>query len=55
MFFAQQECSKFVPIEFWTLSLKEALQEAIDNFKKYEEKIDKEHYLYDILRALVTF
>jgi hypothetical protein len=55
MFFAKPDSEKYVPTDFWAVTFKNGLREAIENFKKFEGKINKELYLYDILRALVLF
>jgi hypothetical protein len=47
--------SPYVPDEFWNNSLEKALIEAMDNFKKYEGKINKNVYLDDFVRTLVSF
>lgn len=55
MFMVNPYASPFVPDEFWTTSLEESLIEAISNFKKYEANLNKEVYLDDFLRTLVSF
>ncbi len=55
MFLCNPIASPYVPDELWTQSLEEALDGAINNFQKYEGKINKEIYLNDFLRTLVSF
>jgi hypothetical protein len=55
MFLTSPYASPYIPDEFWEDSLEKALTEAIENFKKYEGKINKEVYLDDFLRTLVSF
>ena len=47
--------SPYVPDEFWTEAVEKALISAMENFKKYEGKINKEIYLEDFIRTLVSF
>jgi hypothetical protein len=49
------QASSYVPDEFWTDALEQCLTAAISNFKKFEGKINKEVYLDDFLRTLVSF
>lgn len=55
MFMSNPLASPYVPDEFWTDTLEQCLQSAIQNFKKFEGKINKEVYLDDFIRALVSF
>lgn len=55
MFLCSPDASSYVPDDFWTESLEKALTQAISNFKKFESKINKEVYLEDFVRALVSF
>ena len=55
MFLCSPNASPYVPDDFWTDSLEKALAQAISNFKKFEGKINKEVYLEDFVRALVSF
>lgn len=55
MFMCNPQASPYVPDAFWTETLDTALTSAITNFKKYEGKINKEVYLDDFIRALVSF
>jgi hypothetical protein len=55
MFLTTPHASPYVPDEFWNNSLEKALIEAMDNFKKYEGKINKSVYLDDFVRTLVSF
>ncbi len=55
MFLCSPYASSYVPDDFWTESLEKALTQAISNFRKFEGKINKEVYLEDFVRALVSF
>jgi hypothetical protein len=55
MFLSSPEASPYVPDEFWNDVLEKMLNDAISNFKKYEGKINKQVYLEDFIRALVSF
>jgi hypothetical protein len=55
MFMCNPNASSYIPDDFWTETLELALNQAIINFKKYEGKINKEVYLDDFIRALVSF
>jgi hypothetical protein len=55
MFMCNPNASPYVPDDFWTETLEFALNQGIINFKKYEGKINKEVYLDDFIRALVSF
>ena len=55
MFMCSPQASPYVGDEFWEVTLEEAFTKAIANFKKYEGKINKEVYLDDFLRGLVSF
>lgn len=55
MFLCSPYASPYVPDDFWTEALEKALTQAISNFKKFEGKINKEVYLEDFVRALVSF
>ncbi len=55
MFLCSPYASPYVPDDFWTESLEKALTQAISNFRKFEGKINKEVYLEDFVRALVSF
>lgn len=55
MFLCSAYASPYVPDDFWTEALEKALTQAISNFKKFEGKINKEVYLEDFVRALVSF
>jgi hypothetical protein len=55
MFMCSPNASAYVPDDFWTETLEKAMLQAISNFKKFEGKINKEVYLDDFVRALVSF
>jgi hypothetical protein len=55
MFMCNPYASPYVPDNFWTETMEVALNQAIINFKQYEGKINKEVYLDDFIRALVSF
>jgi hypothetical protein len=55
MFMCSPYASPYVPDNFWKDTLEVALNQAIINFKKYEGKINKEVYLDDFIRGLVSF
>jgi hypothetical protein len=55
MFMCSPNASPYVPDEFWTESMEKAMVSAISNLKKYEGKINKEVYLDDFIRTLVSF
>jgi hypothetical protein len=55
MFMCSTIVSPYIPDEFWTGALEKALSDAIENFKKYEARINKEVYLDDFIRTLVSF
>ncbi|TNV82727.1 hypothetical protein FGO68_gene13221 [Halteria grandinella] len=55
MFMCSPQASPYVPDEFWTETLEKCLTSAIGNFKKYEGQINKEVYLDDFVRVLVSF
>lgn len=55
MFLCSPQASSYVPDEFWTETLSEGLIEAMDNYNKFGEKINKDVYLDDFLRCLVSF
>lgn len=55
MFLCSQLASPYVPDEFWTESLGPALLDAVKNYNKYEGKINKQVYLDDFVRTLVSF
>ena len=45
----------YVPDSFWIDTLEKSLMEAIENYKKYEDKINKSIYMYDLSKTLVSF
>jgi hypothetical protein len=55
MFMCNPYASPYVPDDFWKETLEVAMNQAIINFKKYEGKINKEVYLDDFIRSLVSF
>jgi hypothetical protein len=55
MFMCNPHASPYVPDDFWKETLESAMNQAIINFKKYEGKINKEVYLDDLIRSLVSF
>ena len=52
---SSDQASPYVPDEFWTSALADGLSEAIENFNKFENKINKQVYLDDFLRTLMSF
>ena len=44
-----------MPNEFWTEGLEKKMRQAVSNYKKFENKINKQVYLDDMLKTLVTF
>lgn len=44
-----------MPDELWTETLEPSMLEAVENFKKYEDKINKQVYLSDMSRTLMSF
>lgn len=55
MFMSQPDVSPYVPDELWTQTLQSALIDGVENYKKYGEKINKEVYIDDMLRTMVSF
>ena len=49
------QCSPFIPDDLWNKNLEPSLLEALQNFEKYEEKINKTIYLNDLSKTLVSF
>jgi hypothetical protein len=52
---SEPEVSPYVPDDLWTQTLSKSLLEQLDNYKKYEDKINKEVYIEDMLRTLLSF
>jgi hypothetical protein len=55
MFMCSPNASPYVPDTFWTETLEKCILDAVSNYRKYEGKINKEVYLDDLLRTLVSF
>jgi len=55
MFMTSPAASEYVPDVFWTETLEACIRSAMANYKQYEGKINKEVYLDDLLRTLVSF
>ncbi|CDW74678.1 UNKNOWN [Stylonychia lemnae] len=55
MFLASPQAARFVPDTFWTDVLSKELLEALENYNKFEGKINSKVYFNDFLRALASF
>ena len=55
MFFVNPQATEYIPDDFWTQTLSSGLIEAISNFNKFEDKINKQVYLEDFSRCLASF
>ena len=44
-----------MPDEFWSESLEPVIDEALANFIKYGDQLDKQTYLGDLIKCLVSF
>lgn len=48
------QATEYVPIEFWYESMLPALNDALENYIKYKDRIDDDTYRRDFIKCLVS-
>ena len=55
MFFANDRITQHVPDEFWYETLEPELEEQLDTFMRFKNKINRSKFMSDFIKACVSF
>ena len=55
MFFSNDKVTRFIPDEFWYSTLEPELEDHLDTFIRFKDKINRSSFMTDFIKSCVSF